>query len=313
MMTKTMTDQSSEKKPRLPLTERVDGDRLPPFRLTKRDQEIVAAVYTHRALTTPQIETLFFPDSKYTRCSRRLKRLFHYGFLERDEQAQTLTEGRRPLVYFLDEKGAQLLCHLHDLEPDEIDWHPRENQVGHRFIEHLLATNDVRVAIEVAADRNGWTIETWLNEKTLKSREAKDYVELTGPRGGKRRAAVVPDGYFVFRADEYVYHHLVEVDRRTVVGQAKRWRTRDWARKIRVYLAYYKSGKYQERYETKSLRVLTVTTGERRLANLKEITEDVGGKSRFWFTTFDLATPKNVLTEPIWQKAGSEGLVSLTW
>jgi len=34
----------------------------------------------------------------------RLKLLFHHGYLFRDEQPTKLTEGRRPLVYVLDQK-----------------------------------------------------------------------------------------------------------------------------------------------------------------------------------------------------------------
>jgi hypothetical protein len=57
--------------------------------------------------------------------------------------------------------------------------------------------------------------------------------------------------------------------------------------------------------------VLTVTTGERRLANLKKITEEAGGKSRFWFTTFEQLTSNTALNQPIWQIAGREGEYSL--
>ena len=60
-------------------------------------------------------------------------------------------------------------------------------------------------------------------------------------------------------------------------------------------------------------RVLTVTTGEKRAANLKAITEREGGKGKFWFTTLAQVTPETVLTMPIWQKAGSDELHSLIW
>ena len=47
--------------------------------------------------------------------------------------------------------------------------------------------------------------------------------------------------------------------------EASRWGARTWAKKVRAYLEYYQSGQYQERYGTQSLRILIVTTGERRL------------------------------------------------
>jgi len=49
--------------------------------------------------------------------------------------------------------------------------------------------------------------------------------------------------------------------------------------------------------------VLTVTTGEKRLDNLRRLTEEAEGKVKFWFTTFDQLTPETVLTAPIWQVA----------
>jgi hypothetical protein len=132
-------------------------------------------------------------------------------------------------------------------------------------------------------------------------------VTITGPEGKQQKAAIVPDGYFHLDTGSHDYHHFLEVDLRTVVGKATRWGRRDWARKIQAYIAYFDSGLYQQRYETTSLRILTVTTGERRLRNLQEITERVGGRKRFWFTTFDELTSETVFTKPIWRMAGRGG------
>lgn len=311
------TMKSSEKKPRLRATKRASLQALPGFRLTQRDREIIKAVYAHRALTTLQIARFFFPPSPKRGINSwgqyRLQLLYQYRYLYRVEQAQKLSEGRKPLVYFLDVNGAQVVADILGLAPEELDWRPGENDVSPLFLDHLIATNDVRIAISLAAQKQGWKVAKWIDEKTLKSSQMKDVVEITGPQGRKQRAAVVPDGYFLLHAGEYVYHHFVEVDRRTVTGEASLWGRRDWARKVRAYLAYFRSGKYQDRYQAKGLRILTVTTGERRLANLKTVTEKVGGKKMFWFTTFDKVTPETVLTDPIWQMASEEGFHSLTW
>lgn len=171
----------------------------------------------------------------------------------------------------------------------------------------------MRVALAVGARSLDWQIDPWIDERALKRVQMKDYLTIKGPKGGTQRAAVVPDGYFVLRAGERASHNFLEIDKRTVTGEATDWGRRDWARKVRAYLAYYRSGKDQERYHTKSLRILTVTTGEGRLKHLKAITEKVGGKARFWFTTFDQIAPTTVLTTPIWHVAGKEGVYSLTW
>ncbi len=283
------------------------------MRLTERDIAIVEAVYTYRALTTEQIARLFFTPSAHSQCLLRLKLLFHHSFLKRGEQPQTMTEGRKPLVYWLDQKGAELLAMQQECEVTELDWHPKQHLVKYLYLDHLLATNDVRIAFTLAATAQGITLETWLDDKTLKRNHANDKVTLTGPQGGVEQAAVVPDGYFVLETAEHRYQQFLEVDRRTITGQASTLGAHDWARKIATYLAYIRSGKYEARYGTMKGRILTVTTGEKRLANLKAITERTGGKSRFWFTTFAQATPDAILTAPIWAVAAQDGLHSFLW
>ncbi|MFL5627377.1 MAG: replication-relaxation family protein [Ktedonobacteraceae bacterium] len=286
--------------------------------MTARDAAILVAVYQYRALTSAQIEALFFsqgaekkqPNKLNTRCQYRLQMLYHHGFLFRDEQPQKLTEGRKPLVYWLDEKGAQFLA---EETGEEVDWSSAEYDVSYLFLTHLLAINEVRVSITLAAQKHGFVIRTWLDDKHLKSPQMKDYVILTGAQGGKQKAAVVPDGYFLLDTGQHLYHHFLELDRGMVTGAATEWGKRDWARKVAAYLEYYRSGKYEERYKTQGLRILTVTTSEKRLSNLKAITEKTGGRARFWFTTLDHMHAGDILTDGIWQVAGRDGLHALTW
>lgn len=289
------------------------------FRLTKRDEEILRAVYLYRALTTKQISDLLFvrPDMTEnrlpsSRCVHRLKLLYHHGFLARHEQPQTLAEGRKPFLYQLDRRGAEFLGQREDGGIHALDWQPGED-VSPLFLEHLIASNDVRVAITRSASRHGFAIEKWLDERTLKQVQNKDAVTLTNAAGKKQNAAVVPDGYFHLTTGEHHYHQFVEIDRRTVTGSSKNWTRRTWARKIMGFIEYYRSGKYHARYHTKSMRILTVTTGQKRLENLLAITEEVGGKARFWFTTFERVLHADILVDPIWNVAGGDTLRSLTW
>src|SRR5690349_18908820 len=79
-----------------------------------------------------------------------------------------------------------------------------------------------------------------------------------------------------------------------------------------MYLQYYKrGGLYEKRYGTHKGRVLTITTSEERLVNLKRVTEEAEGMQRFWFTTFDKVNYRTVFFEPIWQLAHAEGSRSL--
>lgn len=283
------------------------------MRLTARDIAILEAVYAYRALTTEQIQRLFFAPSTRSQCLLRLKLLFHHGFLKRGEQPQTMTEGRKPFVYWLDRTGAEFIAIQQECEVADLDWQPKQHLVKYLYLDHLLATNDVRIAFSLAAQTHGYTIPTWRDDKTLKRDHAHDTVTLRGPEGGIEQAAVVPDGYFVLDTGEHHYQQSLEVDRRTVTGEATRSGAHDWARKVAVYLAYIRSGKYEARYGSMKGRIITVTTGEKRLANLQAITEKAGGKARFWFTTFAQATPEAILTEPIWAVASKEGRYPFLW
>lgn len=292
--------------------------RTPPaMRLTARDIEIVQAIYSYRVLTTPQVQRLFFPgdpeqqrhyhqthnqiqkpnEGRLNQARRRLKLLYQHGYLWRGEQVVQVTDGSLPYLYFLNKQGAELLEQIND---EAINWKPKHRYLKPLFIPHLVDTNDVRISFTLAMRP-----QCWLSGQDLEriQGEAKEYVTITmGERD--QRVAVIPDGYFVVRWENLRYHFFLEVDRATESG------TR-WGRKIKAYVAYYRSGLYEQRYGTKSLRILTVTTSPERLTNLKRITEKVGGKGRFWFTTFDQLTPETAFTANIWQKGGSNGTFAL--
>jgi hypothetical protein len=299
------------------LLTRDSGDHKPAVRLTDRDLSIIEAVYEHRALTTPQIQRLLFPAGqgrsergRLVHCQHRLKLLYHNGYLTRDERPTKLSQGREALVYFLDSLGAKLLASYRKVDMSELDWRPRDNIAGanHLFIDHLLHTNDVRISLTRAATADGWEVARYIDDRDLRRKEMKEYVQLPGE---SERVAIVPDGFLSLQRDKDTFHHFLEVDLRTVVGLSSKTGRRDWSRKVRAYLEYYQSGRYATRYSAKIFRVLTVTTGVTRLQNLQEITEDVGGKNLFWFTTLEKIAAMRSLREPIWSVAGRDGLSHL--
>jgi Replication-relaxation len=312
-MIEQTVDVFSDKRKRLRTLSRANKEDLPGFRLTQRDVEIIKAIGEYRALTTAQVERLFFRPQHVTngvnaRCKLRLKLLFHHGYIDRDEQPTKLSEGRKPLVNFLSRLGAEYLSHL---EGYQVDWHPKNNDVSYPFLEHLLATNDVRIAVTLSAKHNDYEITTWLDEKTLKSPQMKDRIVIKGERGGKEKAAVVPDSYFRIATQEDFYNFFLECDMGTVTVDATGEGRRDFMRKVKAYLIYYSSGLYEKRYQSRDMRVLTVTTSERRMENLISVTQVAGGKGRFWFTTFAALKQGDILTSPIWRVASREGLYPL--
>jgi hypothetical protein len=281
------------------------------LRMTERDQAIIKTVYEYRALTTPQIADLLFYSRGMSRRGQmnqarlRLGKLHQHGYLWRSEPPSRRTEGRNPFVYRITRKSVvEVLPEVLGIDPEEADWKPEELHQSDQHLQHLFKTNQVRITLELACKDYQIKLQQWSDDKTLNSKHAMDYVNIAGPRGGQQRTAIKPDGYFLLMAAGREFHHFLEVDLRNT-------NRKDWERKIKAYNAYHSSGLYKKRYNTKSLRVLTVTTTEARLETLVERTENAGGGFRFWFTTFDRLTRKSALYEPVWRVASKSGFFEL--
>ena len=274
------------------------------FNPTVRDRQIVTTVYTHRALTSDQITLLFWGHPKSTSRSRlRLRLLAEHGYLERAEQPVALSEGRKPLVYFLAKGGVDIVAEEFGIDVSHVDWKVQDNNVKWLFLEHLLATNDIRTSFEVAVPQTHLTLEEWIDDKSLARLSIKDTLTVRVAGAKPERMTVGPDGYVSFRtADGKTLHRaFIEADRATVPL------TR-WSHKVRKYLIYFRSSAFRERYRAqKPFRVLTATTSMERLTNMKQITEDGGGNNWFWFTTYDaIRDPQQILHHPIWFMAGHD-------
>jgi len=276
----------------------------PSFTPTDRDRQIVSAVSAHRALTSDQVALLFWGDIKAnSRCRTRLRLLAQHGYLERLEQPVALSEGRRPLVYFLARRGLALAAAERGVSEAAIEWKKEHNDVRWPFLDHLIATNDVRVRLELAAPVAGFTLLEWLDDKTLASLSIRDQFTVPRPGGGTQQLAVGPDGYVsLLDPDGRTRHRaFIEADRGTVpLGR--------WQDKVRRYLLYFRSPAFAARYRaSKPFRVLAVTTSDTRLGNMKAAAEEVGGQTWFWFSTYAaLSDPADVLHRPTWFMAGRQ-------
>lgn len=273
------------------------------YRMVERDNDraIVRLVYEYRILSQRQIERLL-NRSKPT-VQRLLRRLYDHRYLERVFLPLTRF-GSSPALYILDRTGIELL-RRHGIE--DFAWQP-DKTISSMYIEHTLAINEVRIAVNLGCQARGWTTGRWLSEAELKSRENYDLVTIPSYR---QKVSLIPDSYFsVVVPDKGTTHFFLELDRGKMV--LKRFRE-----KIEAYVSYYKSGAYARRYNAQGFRVLTVIdgVGEGRLRNLaKDATQVAGIGRRFWFAHLEDVTEQTVLTEPIWWVAGSdqkEALIAL--
>ncbi len=278
-----------------PRNRRVDNP--PPMRLMERDIEILKAVHEFRIMRGDQLQALFFGSQ--STASYRLSRLYQHGFLDRHFLPTLGGLASSPALYTLGKRGVDVLRRVLDCGPKDIRKPPNNQELSPLFLEHLLQINDFRVAVTVAALEQGYTLEMWLDDFQLKA--DYDRVVIQTPQGRKRSVSLIPDGYCVLQVPQGRACFFLELDR----GTMTRGRFRD---KVLAYQAYIASGQYEKRYGTRSLRVLTVTSGPKRLENLREEAEQAGGGRVFWFITSDQISTETVLNGAVWQVAGSREL-----
>jgi hypothetical protein len=118
----------------------------------------------------------------------------------------------------------------------------------------------------------------------------------------KTHTDVIPDAYCKLIIPGEEYHHFIEVDRATETERVLK-------NKIFAYREYMslegKISSYKQQYGTTKGRILFIASGATRMQNLKAITEQYGGRNRFWFTTLQQIQTADPFYDPIWHKAGS--------
>jgi len=296
-----MTDtlSSGRRRERLPRYKRAANP--PPMQLMPRDERIVQWVYDLRFSTQEQLQQLLFSASTASSCKRRLTLLYHNGYLDRRLLPLRSRFGANRAAYCLDRKGKELLAFTAGTGLAQIGWRPVDNNRELYFLEHMLATNQVRICATIAATEQGFDL-SWVDERTLKATAMRDLV--TDPKNRSTQLAVIPDGYFQLATEATPLGFAVELDRGTV--EEKQFKA-----KIRALGEWKVKGAYQRRFGTDSLRVLFVVAptdrDQKRLERIKAWTEHEGGQSLFWFAELGELTPRSIFGAPIWQVAGRSG------
>lgn len=272
----------------------------PAMRLTDRDKRIVQWIYQFRFLTRDQIKLLEFSKGSMTACQRRLSLLFHNGYLSAIQKPVLNAYGSSKRAYCLSKKGKELISFTNDgKETADIKWNEKSNKIEFYFLEHILAINDVRIAFTNAALNSDYEVN-WIPEWEIKAMKEK----VNDPENSGKTLPITPDSFFALTGKDKKACYFLEVDRATESN--RRWRD-----KIRGYVEYVNSGSYYEKFKSKALRVLTVTTTPERMANLINTTKTVDNAYFFLFTTFSEVQENNPIFGNTWQSTEKEGLISL--
>jgi len=297
--------------PQLPTYKR--AVKPPRMNFTERDALIILATYRHRYLTVNEYVALFFTGSLHNRktAQRRLQLLFHNQFLTRLILPIWPGQGKPPLVYALDEQGANFVANELGVDRAGLGWNPKNDvNVGHTQLEHALGVSRIGVVLEILHQNNKLRLTGFVGERELKSAEMKDKIPFF--MQGARIARREPDSYYLISPVEIErnLHFFLEWDTGTMTNTT-------WEGKVRAYSHFRFIGKAKKIYGTANYRILIPTKSQRRIDNLKStisrMAKTTGGGDFFWLTThdqIDLANPENLL-QPIWQIATQGGLHSL--
>ena len=288
------------------------------IRLTERDREIIRLVRRFRFVRSSHICSLV-PGSQQ-QLLRRLKLLYHHGFLERPRAQIDYYHrgGSRHMVYGLGSKGAALL--RRDLDPGfvQVRWGEKNRAAGRVFLEHALLVSDVMVAIELACRRTGIRL--------LTARELAVADKITGERrpfrwqvkiSNRVKLGVIPDYVFALDfkdpsgAGNRAFFFL-EADRATMPVIRMNLSQTSFYRKLRAYGATWSQSIHQTQFGFHRFRVLTVTTSDERVKSLIEACSKLErGQGLFLFADRTVLEKPTDMFLAVWQTGKKGETVSL--
>jgi len=286
--------------------------------ITDRDCEIIRLVHRFRFLRSSHICSLI-PGSPQ-QLLRRLKLLYHHGFLERPRAQLDYYHkgGSSHMVYGLGNKGAVLL--RRELVPGvgQVRWSEKNRATGRVYLEHAILVSDVMMAIELACRRTGIRLltahELAVADKTTGERrpfrwqvKISNYLKLS----------VIPDYVFAldFKDQDGVAKRaffFLEADRATMPVIRKSLSQTSFYRKLRAYEATWSQTIHQTQFVFHRFRVLTVTTSAERVISLVNACSKLNrGQGLFLFADRTILEKPGDIFLAVWQSGKQGQLVSL--
>lgn len=174
-----------------------DRRKPPSFHMTDRDIEILRALNRYRYLRTGQVHDLLFSENTTNQSAqRRLRGLYHHGYINRAKPYVQVGQPEPEITYYLDRKGRNLLRSLGD---EEVYLWRKNGNVKYHFLEHAVAISQFRVHLERAvAVMDDVEIELFIPEFQMR-RAAEDYA-------GRKRYLLFREAFHPVHQENFVVH-----------------------------------------------------------------------------------------------------------
>ncbi len=264
------------------------------MRLEERDEQILCDLFLHRLMSRGQIEKLYFTST--VRCNARLRLLFDHKFVLRHFPPAAPFGAQA--IYSAGKAALPIISRRLEMDLPEATRYFRRTQTP-TFIEHTLAVVDLWTAFrESTEESKNVNLDLWLAE--MKCRHEWD-IRTSG--GKWHKESFKPDGFVRLQTSSGYFSFFIEAD----LGHTS---SRQFEGKLLTHTRYLESGLFEQTFGCANFRTLVITTGQRRLKNLREILEKNDSKL-FWFTTFEALFYTGPLNA-IWEVPSQNESVALT-
>jgi hypothetical protein len=285
-------------------------DTPPRFQITERDIEVLRALNRCRYLRTGQVHRVAFSDNTTLQSTRRrLRLLFHNGYIGR--VAPFVRAGETPAeeAFFLDKGGIEFL----NAQDEDIIGGKRGAQVRPEFLHHALAVSEFRLNAEDALKSHAlvelhtlvcdFAVRPHMDSAKGRERHVL-YKKLTDPRAATAYEfypdlLVLMQGRGRFAERQQLL--FVEVDCATMSLQRLR-------QKVIAYHLYREAGLFTAHgAKLTGFTVLIQTTTPRRAENLRAELQGTLGAELVWTTDEGRVSAPTVFSAPVWKDyAGNE-------
>lgn len=287
--------------------------------ITDRDRAIINFIRRHRFLRSSQIISL--AGGSRQQILRRLKLLYHHGYLERPRAQLDYyhKRGSQEIVYAATNRGAAILSYKPDIVLSE-NWTERNRSVGRTFLEHALLVSDVMVALELAcrASSNIRLIPAEVLARAAVEGSAGPAFRWKVNLPNRRKLGVVPDSVFALefpnengRSEQAFF--FLEADRGTMPVMRRNFSQTSFYRKLVAYEATWAQSIHRKRFRFHRFRLLTVTTTQARLKSIIQACSKLErGHGLFLFADRKSLENLTDVSSPIWQSCDGERTSLLT-